>query len=88
MPDEDSQTVPDQPPPEGESAARPDPSQIEAHQARLARQAAVAVREQYVRQCLSILAPDAQDTGRPYVELLQRLQTVLTQEIEEQERHA
>ena len=71
------------------SLQRPaDPPQIEAHQARLARQAAVAVREQYVRQCLSVLAPEATDTGLPYIELVQRLITVLSREEEEHYRHA
>lgn len=75
-------------PQDGGQAPPSDPTHIEALQAERLRVAQVATREQYARQCLAVFAPEPQDGTLSYRAILQRLQTVITQALEEQESHA
>ena len=66
----------------------PDNTNIESLQAQIRQRLVQDTRESAVRACLDVLAPDPGDVSRSSVELLQRLQTVITTALEELEPNA
>lgn len=60
-----------------------DPANSEALQAERATQSAQAVKEQAVRQLLQVLDPHPQDAKLSYRQVLERLGTVMTRELQQ-----